>query len=105
MSFATATFTAAGQSTLDNPNNPYVFPPGVVDITGSDAGSFSGTVQLRRSFQKPDGSWTAYEVVDSWTDADLPVTAEITYVPGTHFDLYCSACAAGSANFSIGRGA
>lgn len=102
MSFATATFTAAGQSTRDNTNNPRTFPKGTIQIMASDAGSFSGTIQLRRSFVDNTGAKGTPEVVDAWDQTALPLTREMVYVPGVELDLFCSACAAGSAKVSLG---
>lgn len=104
MGHAIATFTAAAQATTDDTSNPTTFKPGPVDVALSDDGSFSGTVQLRRRFSRNSaGTKTSWEVVQEWTDTDLPVHVEFTYVDGYEWQLYCQARAAGSCYVRMGN--
>lgn len=105
MAHAIANLDAAGESTRDTASNPTSFRPGAVDVAINDGGSFSGTIQLRRAFRKADGSLTDYEAVSggTWTEASLPVHEQFEYVPGYHWELYCSARSAGSVNVMMGN--
>lgn len=102
MGHATASFSASGQSTTDNGSNPTTFTPGPVDLKLSSDG-FIGTVQLRSRMRNSVGAYTPWEVVEIWTEADMPVHDEFTFVPGFEWQLYCLTRSAGTCHVRMGN--